>query len=282
MRQPDLGRKIADLRKAKGLTQEELVEMCNISVRTIQRIESGEVTPRSYTLKTILLALGADLDKIAEQEEEDVKTLSLKSFLLRDLDLSQPSGFLMKQLNIAWIFGVAYFILGIPESIVEYYRFTDGEMIVGSTLYVSIKIFVLIAYVFFMRGFVILAGLFSNYLLKVISIILIGLNTLILGYDIVSIFYAPLQRELVLFGAIITLGGIGIVYGLALFRLQKSLGTIASVAGVFEIIAALLFLTVFLSPLGLMALLPAELAEIILIFKAVELMKAKEVRSSLA
>jgi transcriptional regulator with XRE-family HTH domain/ketosteroid isomerase-like protein len=57
MNQPDLGKKIAELRKAKGLTQEELVETCNLNVRTLQRIESGEVTPRSYTIKIIFNAL---------------------------------------------------------------------------------------------------------------------------------------------------------------------------------------------------------------------------------
>src|SRR5271157_3691915 len=57
LRQPDLGKKIAELRKAKGLTQYELVEKCKLSVRTLQRIESGEVTPRSYTLKLIFTAL---------------------------------------------------------------------------------------------------------------------------------------------------------------------------------------------------------------------------------
>jgi transcriptional regulator with XRE-family HTH domain len=57
MKQPELGRKIAELRKSKGLTQEELVERCNLSVRTLQRIENGEVIPRSHTLRVILAAL---------------------------------------------------------------------------------------------------------------------------------------------------------------------------------------------------------------------------------
>jgi len=57
MNQPELGKKIAELRKAKGLTQEELVAICNLNVRTLQRIESGEVTPRSYTIKIIFSAL---------------------------------------------------------------------------------------------------------------------------------------------------------------------------------------------------------------------------------
>ncbi|HTO36647.1 MAG TPA: helix-turn-helix transcriptional regulator, partial [Flavobacterium sp.] len=69
MKQPELGKKISDLRKAKGLTQEELVEKCNINVRTIQRIEAGEVTPRSYTVKSILSALGYDWESVKEEFE---------------------------------------------------------------------------------------------------------------------------------------------------------------------------------------------------------------------
>jgi transcriptional regulator with XRE-family HTH domain len=77
MKQPKLGEKISQLRKQKGLTQEELIEKCNISVRTIQRIESGEVTPRSYTLKTILHVLDYDLSQI--QDEDDQSSSSDKS-----------------------------------------------------------------------------------------------------------------------------------------------------------------------------------------------------------
>lgn len=60
MKQPQLGKKIAELRLAKGLTQTELAEKCQISLRTIQRIESTEVTPRSYTVKLIFKALDFD------------------------------------------------------------------------------------------------------------------------------------------------------------------------------------------------------------------------------
>src|SRR5690606_18102453 len=70
MKQPELGLKIVELRKAKGLTQEELVERCNINVRTIQRIEAGEVTPRSYTIKSIMAALGYDFSPDPTEEEE--------------------------------------------------------------------------------------------------------------------------------------------------------------------------------------------------------------------
>ena len=61
MDQPNLGKKIAELRQAKGLTQEELAKKCNLSVRTIQRIETAEVTPRSYTIKLIFTNLDYDI-----------------------------------------------------------------------------------------------------------------------------------------------------------------------------------------------------------------------------
>ncbi len=53
MNQPDLGMTIADLRIQKGLTQEKLAEYCEVSKRTIQRIESGEVEPRAFTLNNL-------------------------------------------------------------------------------------------------------------------------------------------------------------------------------------------------------------------------------------
>ena len=60
MNQPQLGLKVADLRQQKGLTQERLAELCEVSPRTIQRIESGEVDPRAFTLHCLGEALEFD------------------------------------------------------------------------------------------------------------------------------------------------------------------------------------------------------------------------------
>jgi uncharacterized Tic20 family protein len=60
MNQPDLGLKVVELRQQKGLTQEQLAEQCEVSTRTIQRIESGEVDPRAYTLQCLSKALEFD------------------------------------------------------------------------------------------------------------------------------------------------------------------------------------------------------------------------------
>ena len=286
LKQPELGKKISELRKAKGMTQEELVEKCNISVRTIQRIETGEVTPRSYTVRTILTALDFDLSQNNdENENESHGTLAgisnalssgARNLLLINIDLDKPSGFLIRQLHLAWIFGVLYFLLGFFEAAAEYARYDGREMTISPVTYALLKIVVLIAFVFFQRGFVMIGGLFQNYVLKITSVILIGLQILLLGYDSISVFYDGIEREAVLFGASLTYGAIGIIYGISLRRLDKPLGKVAELAGIFEIAAALFFLTVILSFIGFIIQIPAELFQIILIFKVIEVIRNKE------
>lgn len=61
MDKDSIGQKTLKARKAKGLTQAELSEISSISIRTIQRLESGYVIPRAYTLKTISKYLDVDL-----------------------------------------------------------------------------------------------------------------------------------------------------------------------------------------------------------------------------
>ena len=63
MNQPDLGLKITELRQQKGFTQEKLAEYCDVSTRTIQRIESGEVEPRSFTRNSLSNILEFDFGR---------------------------------------------------------------------------------------------------------------------------------------------------------------------------------------------------------------------------
>lgn len=62
------GELIRQLRLKKGITQEELASRTEISVRTIQRIESCEVDPRAFTLQSIAAALEVDFEVLAGTE----------------------------------------------------------------------------------------------------------------------------------------------------------------------------------------------------------------------
>jgi len=67
----ETGKLIKELRIKKGMTQEELADKTEVSARTIQRIENGEVDPRAYTLQMIAKALDVDFSLFAENELEE-------------------------------------------------------------------------------------------------------------------------------------------------------------------------------------------------------------------
>ena len=69
MKQPDIGLKVTELRQQKNLTQEKLAEYCQVSTRTIQRIENGEVEPRAYTREGLSECLAFDFGQDNTENE---------------------------------------------------------------------------------------------------------------------------------------------------------------------------------------------------------------------
>lgn len=61
-----LGNKIKEIRKAKGLSQEDLAERAKVSLRTIQRIENNESEPHGKTLQLICSALNVGMEEILD------------------------------------------------------------------------------------------------------------------------------------------------------------------------------------------------------------------------
>jgi hypothetical protein len=136
------------------------------------------------------------------------------------------------------------------------------------------KIAVLVAFVIFQRGFVALGGLSANYLLRITSFVLIIGNVLVTGYDIGSAIDGSGPDAFIMGAEAFTYGGIMIVYGVALLRLRPVVGSIAKYAGLFEILAGCFFLTVVLSFIGFFVLMPAELLQIIILYKSTDMVTA--------
>jgi len=61
-----IGKKIAEIRKQKGLTQEEVSERAKINLRTLQRIEKSETEARGNSLKGICEALAINIEDIVD------------------------------------------------------------------------------------------------------------------------------------------------------------------------------------------------------------------------
>lgn len=249
MKQPALGKKISELRKQKGLTQEELVEKCNINVRTIQRIEAGETIPRSFTIKTILQALDTDIDADNFTNEIEISA--------RD----------RKGLNLAWIFGIIYFVFGFLETIADVYQFSQNETIFGTIPYICIKIISAITFVFFFMGFIKLAKIYSSKLLEIIVYVFMIAYVFSELYDI---FLINSSNETIIVTSIVELiifGTIQIIFGLCLLQLKTKLGNLIKVNAIFEILTGVCIATVILSSIGLFFLIPTIILEIIVLYR---------------
>ncbi|PWB76781.1 MAG: hypothetical protein C3F07_03220 [Anaerolineales bacterium] len=152
MNQPQLGLKVAELRQQKGLTQERLAELCEVSPRTIQRIESGEVDPRAYTLHCLGDALEFDFGmEAAPNENLWLAILHLSSIfciliiplLLWSWKKNQSykidqHGRLVLNFQITMtllLFAASFFMLvGLPALILLNMEMGDGFVILASTL----------------------------------------------------------------------------------------------------------------------------------------------------
>ena len=73
MEEQTLGDKIREARKSQNLSQADLAFKCNLNVRSVQRIESGEVIPRMYTLRILNEALGTDFIKDPSDPDLDLQ-----------------------------------------------------------------------------------------------------------------------------------------------------------------------------------------------------------------
>ncbi len=266
MKQPALGKKIAELRQQKNLTQDELVEKCNVNVRTIQRIEAGEVTPRNSTLKIITEALGEDFNQLFEEEKS---TLLESAFVLNEVKENKRT---KNILQTAWIAGIIYFVLGLVEGGMEFLLFDETLNTNQKVFYVLVKLAIIIWYFFFMRGLVAVGKLYNNYMLRISSYLSIAVYVIIIGIDIFHVLL-PMADELYLFiqgGASITVGAIGLIFGVGLLRLNRTIGTAALFAGILELMIAFFFITVVLFFLSLLLLIPAVLLEVVILYKVAE------------
>ncbi|MEX0287925.1 MAG: serine hydrolase [Flavobacteriaceae bacterium] len=69
-------------RKIKGYSQEELSGKTNVTVRTIQRIEKGEVQPHLQTVKLLAAALEIEVEDLLALENPKEETIKKKWLLL--------------------------------------------------------------------------------------------------------------------------------------------------------------------------------------------------------
>jgi transcriptional regulator with XRE-family HTH domain len=268
MQQPELGSRLIALRKEKNLTQEELVEKSHVSVRTIQRIESGEVMPRLSTVKILWEALGEKFESTVTKSNQVMETK--KSNL--------PNANRITVL-VAAVAGAVYLVCEIILGTLDIAWLTnkvEWEFTMNA-IYTGLTAVMIISYALFARGFIALSTVFENTLLKSVAWMLMIataamgiLDVSSLSVEDVETLWLPYSMAAVLFGTL------SITFGIALIRLQDSMGELSRVAGVLEIVMGCFLITVVLFFISYVIMIPAVVVEILVLYRGYEYLSRTE------
>lgn len=80
--------KIKTSREQQGLTQARLAEKANLSIRTIQRIESGKTIPKGHTLNVLSEALAIEKNELFDQQPAVTPIEKEENLRLKFINLS--------------------------------------------------------------------------------------------------------------------------------------------------------------------------------------------------
>jgi transcriptional regulator with XRE-family HTH domain len=262
MQQPELGRRLTALRKERNLTQEELVEKSHVSVRTIQRIEAGEVLPRMITVKILLEALGESYESFSINQTQVMETQ--KSIL--------PTTN-RNTLLVAVLAGAVYLVSEIILGTMDIAWFTDNREwgFRMDAIYTSLTIVMVISFALFARGFIALSIVFENTLLKVAAYLLVVVTVGKGILDVSSLSVENIESVWIFYAVIaVVMGAVGIVFGVSLIRLQDGMGELARIAGILEIVIGCLLITVVLFFITYVILVPTVVVEILVLYRGYE------------
>ena len=82
MKQQSIRENLLYHRKLKGFTQDQLSEKTTVGVRTIQRIEKGDVQPHLQTVKLLAVGLDIEVDDLIPLDNPKEEVIERKWMLL--------------------------------------------------------------------------------------------------------------------------------------------------------------------------------------------------------
>ncbi|BDU24954.1 MULTISPECIES: helix-turn-helix domain-containing protein [unclassified Flavobacterium] len=152
--------KVKILREEKNMTQNELAEKSGLSLRTIQRIEAGNIL-KGFTLKTIAQSLETEPENlIATKENSEIERAKL-------INLSALSGFIIP-------FGSIIFPLILTYKTKDFKNRELGKQIISIQIFLSLILsFLMILSPFIQKAFSIEFPLFLVPLIVILSLKLV-------------------------------------------------------------------------------------------------------------
>jgi transcriptional regulator with XRE-family HTH domain len=240
MKQPELGTKINEIRNQKGITQKELSESCNVDIRTIQRIESGEVVPRMSTLKLI------------------ASFLEIEMSLFNGNNIDIKSSYFSKILLFSFIIGLINFFAW----------FFYSHLIPGNNFSLSTNLYLAIVYT--VTGVLLYYGIYTlgknqdNRIIQIASIITMVCIPLFLITLLISENVTPYFNTLI----VIVFGMNSIFFGIGLLRNRNQFALFYKIAGILQIVIGPFFILPFpiINLIGLWLSMPFFIIILIILF----------------
>lgn len=127
-----LGSNILELRKKKGLSQEELSEKVGVTRQTISNWELNETGPNPEQLKLLSKALGVSVDELIDN---DIKNALIDKTIRTEANSSQA----LKIVKLILWFLLGLIVSVILMTILSAVRITDKDMQIDETLTVQLK-----------------------------------------------------------------------------------------------------------------------------------------------
>lgn len=210
MKQPELGARICEIRNAAGITQKELSESCHVDVRTIQRIETGEVTPRFSTLKLIAAALSCDVRSFNGDQPDSPE---------KSQDTYMPF----------WLVaGLVYFVTWVLVTpLFPKGKFFDAVYLITSSVYT-------LSGVLFYYGFFLMGKGQHNRILQVSSVGVMLLIPLFFVAELIG-FKVGFARDVMRL-VVVLMGINGIAFGIGLLKVRNQWTQGYRVAGLLQLV----------------------------------------------
>lgn len=107
-----LGEKIWRAREGKGLSQEALAELLDVSRQTISNWENDRATPDAYKLKQLCEALGIGMDELWETgEDSDANSKAAQAEIQKDADAAEQKKSKVGKIVLLSVLGVIFALL---------------------------------------------------------------------------------------------------------------------------------------------------------------------------
>jgi transcriptional regulator with XRE-family HTH domain len=266
MKQIELGNRIAQQRKHKGMTQEELSIQCNITTRSIQRIEAGEVWPRSFTLKKISEALNLVFEdlEVTKNNSETLMPTKLKTKTSKFLFSISTENII----KIAILSASLNLLFAFAEVVISYIQdkhYSPSNIISLMSVFVYFASF--LSCIIYLYGLFAIGKLNRNFFLLTGSLLFMLIMIIVKGDDIIlasnSFLKSYLNYEIryIMFGSAILVNGIGFLF------LRNKYGSTVILAGALDCLNGLFFILEVPFPFGLIALSIARIAEIMIMYQ---------------